>query len=109
MKKSLSVLSLALGLGLATAALSLTPHEADASSKPCARKEFKTELVKQACAEGGQRAAKKAMKAFVKKAKKAKGGDPDLACDSCHKKMGGDYPTKPEALDKLQKLLKVVK
>lgn len=108
MKKSLSVLSLALGLGLAIAALAL-PHEAAASSKPCHHKELKTQMIKEACAKGGQRAAKKAMKAFVKKAKKAKGGDPDLACDSCHKKLGGDYPIKDDALKHLQKLLKVVK
>jgi len=108
MKKSLSVLSLVLGLGLATTALTL-PHEAAASSKPCTHKHLTTQMLKQACAKGGQRAAKKTMKAFVKKAKKAKGGDPDLACDSCHKKLGGNYPIKADALKHLQKLLKVVK
>ncbi len=46
------------------------PQPADAGDDACARKAFKTELVKNACAKGGQKEAKKVMKKFMAAAKK---------------------------------------
>lgn len=107
--KTLAVLSLAAGLALSLS-FAFSPTSADAwSGKPCARTKFESTLIKKACAEGGQSAAKKAMKDFVKKAKKADGGDPELACDSCHTKIGGDYPTNKDGAAKLKELEKLVK
>lgn len=104
--KTLAVLSLAAGLALSLS-FAFSPTSADAwSGKPCARTKFESALVEKACAEGGQSAAKKAMKAFVKKAKKT---DPELACDSCHTKIGGDYPINKDGAAKLKELEKLVK
>lgn len=68
----------------------------DASSgKPCSRKTFDTELVKNACAKGGQDEAKAAMKAFLKDAKKK---NDSLACVSFHTKVGDPFPLRQDAL-----------
>jgi hypothetical protein len=108
--KTLAALSLAAGLALSLSyGFSAPPSAEGWQAKPCARTEFKTDLVKKACADGGQKAAKKAMKDFVKKAKKVAGGDPELACDSCHSKVGGDFPLTKDAVAKLQKLSKLTK
>ena len=74
----------------ATATTTKTP-------KPCVRKSFKTQLIKDACSKGGQKAAKKTMKAFVKVAKKK--NDKIENCSSCHSKLGGDFPLKENALE----------
>ena len=58
--------------------------------------EFKTELVKQACAKGGQKAAKDAMKVFMKE-KKIK------SCNQCHAKLAPKYELKPDAVDQFTK------
>jgi hypothetical protein len=63
----------------------------------CHRTEFKTELIKQACATGGQDAAKAAMKKFVKE-KKIK------TCNTCHARLAPDYPLKPDALQRFHNL-----
>lgn len=63
----------------------------------CHRTEFKTELIKQACATGGQDAAKAAMKKFVKD-KKVK------TCNVCHAKLAPAYPLKPDALQRFRDL-----
>jgi hypothetical protein len=68
-----------------------------AAANTCARTSFKTELVKQACAKGGQPAAKDAMKAFNKD-KKIK------SCNQCHAKLAPSYELKPDALDQFKKL-----
>jgi len=52
-------------------------------AKPCISKSFKFKQVEAACKEGGQKAAKKLMKAIVKKAKKA-GDDNASSCLNCH-------------------------
>jgi hypothetical protein len=105
--KTLAALSLAAGLALSLTYGFSAPSQADAwAGKPCARSAFKTDLVKQACKDGGQTAAKKAMKDFVKKAKKT---EPDLACDSCHTKVGGDFPLTKDGVTKFEKLAKTVK
>ena len=47
-------------------------------------------MVKEACAKGGQKAAKDAMKAFMKE-KKIK------SCNQCHSKLAPTYDLKPDA------------
>ncbi len=69
---------------------------AGAADKPCARTTFKTKLIKAACAKGGQKQAKKVMKAFV--AKKKKTNDKIENCSSCHSKLGPAYPLKSNGL-----------
>jgi hypothetical protein len=109
--KKLWVLSMAAGLALALGSGIASPaHEAAAKGdKPCARTKFKTKLVEEACKAGGQKAAKRAMKKFVKAVKKADGGDPDLACDSCHKDLAPDYPLAKDALKLFKKYEKLAK
>jgi hypothetical protein len=86
-----SLLTLCAALSYAT--IESTPAEAAAA---CKRTEFKTKLVKEACAKGGQKAAKDDMKAWLK-ATKTK--NPKIeGCPTCHSKVGGDYPLKPDAL-----------
>lgn len=72
-----------------------------ASGTPCRRTSFDTTLVADACAAGGQAEAKKAMKAFVKNAKKQ---EPTLECKSCHTKLAPDYPLKDDGLESYQRL-----
>ena len=67
------------------------PSSVDAAAA-CKHAKLETKLVGDACKTGGQKAAKDAMKKWMKDAKKKKG---DLACASCHTKVGGDYPLKP--------------
>jgi hypothetical protein len=73
---------------------------AQAADKPCARTTFKTQLIKDACTKGGQKAAKDAMKAFLKDAKKTDAGVKD--CNSCHSDLK-KYDLKPDALEKFKK------
>ena len=95
--KKLALIILA---GASVAILSLSaPQTADAG-KDCARKEFKTDLVKNACKKGGQKAAKKAMRTFMKKAKKAT--KKKMTCKTCHTKASGDYPLKKDGLKEYQ-------
>jgi len=70
------------------------------AGKACARTEFKTKMVAEACKAGGQSEAKTQMKAYLKKAKKQ---NADLTCNSCHKKVGGDYPLKDDAVEQFKK------
>jgi len=78
---------------LTFAAFSASAEDAPA---PCVHTEFKTELVKQACAKGGQPEAKTAMKAFMKE-KKIK------TCNACHAKLAPKYELKKDGLDQFQK------
>jgi len=87
-----SILTIAGALTFAT----LTASAEDAAAGPCLHKEFKTELVKQACAKGGQLEAKTAMKAFMKE-KKIK------SCNQCHEKLAPKYELKKDGLDQFQK------
>lgn len=83
---------------LATLALvTLAPSRVDAGA-PCKTTKFQTTLVKDACTAGGQKAAKDEMKKWTKTAKKQQA---DLACATCHSKVGGAYPLKPDAGAKL--------
>jgi hypothetical protein len=78
---------------LTVATFSASAEDAPA---PCVHKEFKTELVKQACTKGGQPEAKNVMKAFMKE-KKIK------SCNICHSKLAPKYDLKDDALDQFQK------
>ena len=94
MKAKLALGSL-LSAALATLTLvSLAPTSVDAAAA-CKKKKFETTLVAEACKAGGQKAAKDEMKKWMKDAKKQK---KDLACASCHSKVGGDYPLKTDGL-----------
>jgi hypothetical protein len=81
-------------IGALTFATLSSPAEADGAA--CVHKELKTELVKQACAKGGQPEAKAAMKAFMKD-KKIK------SCNACHSKLAPSYDLKPDGLEQFQK------
>jgi hypothetical protein len=70
--------------------------DADAADA-CQHKEFKTEMVKNACAKGGQAAAKDAMKAWNKE-KKIK------SCNDCHTSLAPKYELKADGLKKYQDL-----
>lgn len=74
-----------------------TMSSTEAGDPPCKTKKFKTELVKQACAKGGQKAAKQAMKKWNKQ-KKIK------SCNQCHKKLAPNYDLKKDALEQFKKL-----
>jgi hypothetical protein len=72
----------------------LTSSGVDAAT-PCKTKKFETTLVADACKAGGQKSAKDEMKKWLKVAKKQKA---DLACATCHSKVGGAYPLKTDGL-----------
>ena len=78
-----SLIALCAVFGIATTS---SPAE---SADACVRKDFKTELVKNACAKGGQAEAKDQMKAFMKD-KKIK------SCNQCHSKLAPSYDLKPD-------------
>jgi hypothetical protein len=95
-------------LGLCTMVLGISglmafSGVAFAKDGDCKRTSFKTELVRDACTKdgGGQKAAKDAMKAFLKAHKKDQAG---LDCTSCHSKLAPDYPLKDDALKTFEKL-----
>lgn len=87
-----SIATIVASLGIA----SLTATEAQAVP-PCVTKEFKTTLVKEACAKGGQPEAKAVMKTFMKKAKLK-------SCNACHSKLAPKYPLKDDGLEQYKKL-----
>jgi hypothetical protein len=69
----------------------------EAGDEPCVIKDPKTEMLKAACAKGGQKAAKEAMKAWNKE-KKIK------SCNQCHTKLAPKYELKKDAYEQFQKL-----
>ncbi|MFT3695233.1 MAG: hypothetical protein QM831_19025 [Kofleriaceae bacterium] len=89
-----SIATIVAALGIA----SFTSSDAQAGDAPtpCVHKEFKTDLVKQACAKGGQPEAKDAMKAFMKD-KKIK------SCNQCHDKLAPSYSLKADGLEQYTK------
>lgn len=93
-----SLLSIVGVLSIATISASADDATATpaASTTACVHKEFKTELVKQACAKGGQPEAKNVMKAFMKE-KKIK------SCNVCHSKLAPKYDLKANGLEQFQK------
>ena len=70
---------------------------AQAGDTPCVTKTFHTVLVKEACAKGGQKAAKDVMKKWNKD-KKIK------SCNQCHSKMAPSYELKADGLTQYTKL-----
>jgi hypothetical protein len=91
-----SVAAIVASLGIATLTSS-TASAGDDKPAPCVHKDFKTELVKQACDKGGQPAAKDAMKAFNKK-------NNINSCNKCHSKLAPSYELKADGLDQFKKL-----
>ena len=89
-----SIVSIAGVLTFAT--FNASAEDAAAAPTPCVHKDFKTELVKQACAKGGQPEAKTVMKAFMKE-KKIK------TCNQCHEKLAPKYDLKKDGLEQFQK------
>jgi hypothetical protein len=73
------------------------PGSADAAA-PCKAKKIETKFLADACKAGGQKAAKDVMKKAMKDWKKK---DANVSCASCHSKVGGDYPRKPNAMKDL--------
>jgi len=72
------------------------PHTADAQDA-CVRTDYKTEMVRDACKAGGQKAAKDAMKKFNK--------DNNIkSCNQCHSKLAPSYDLKPDGLEQFTKL-----
>lgn len=62
----------------------------------CVRKDFKTEMVKAACAKGGQTEAKDVMKKFQKDHK-------IKSCNDCHSKLAPNYELKADGLEQFKK------
>lgn len=89
-----SIATIIAALGIA----SLTASAGDDGKvAPCVHKDFKTELVKQACEKGGQPAAKSAMKAFNKEKH-------INSCNKCHSKLAPNYELKTDGLEQFKKL-----
>ena len=86
-----SITTIIVSLGIA----SFTATDAQAVTA-CLTKEFKTELAKNACAKGGQPAAKDAMKKFMKDAK-------IKSCNACHTKLAPKYELKADGFDQFKK------
>ena len=78
------------------AALTFATVASAAGDDACKHKDFKTVLVKDACAKGGQKAAKDAMKKFMKDAK-------IKSCNQCHTKLQPSYDLKKDAVDQFKK------
>lgn len=84
-------------LTIATVVASAGADDDPPAAGPCVHTEFKTEMVKAACAKGGQKEAKEVMKKFIKE-KKVK------TCNQCHTKLAPKYELKPDAFEQFQKL-----
>ena len=95
-----AVIGLALTFVGLIAGVTLSSSDAVAAAA-CKRTTFETKLVGDACKKGGQGEAKKAMKKFLKKAKKKEAG---LECKSCHEKLAPNYPLKTDGLDHFKNL-----
>ena len=80
--------------------LAAAPQEASAGDA-CVRKDFKTEMVKNACAKGGQGEAKKVMKKFLSSAKAKNSAVKD--CKSCHTSLSPDFKLTPNGLELFKK------
>ena len=97
----------AAAFGWVLSGLSAVP--ADASNTACVTRDFKTELVRSACARGGQAEAKKVMKRFTADAK-ARVRKPGLkaarnpTCDSCHTRLAPRYPLTGAGLELFKRM-----
>ena len=96
----LGLFALVLGFAGIIAGATLAPADAVAGAA-CKRTTFETKLVGDACKKGGQAEAKKAMKGWLKTAKKK---EAKLDCKSCHTKLAPKYELKPDGLEHFKKL-----
>jgi hypothetical protein len=79
---------------LAFATFTSSPAE---SAGDCVRQDYKTEMVRDACKSGGQKAAKDVMKKFNK--------DNNIkSCNQCHSKLAPNYELKDDAVEQFAKL-----
>ena len=76
-----------------TLAIAGMTSDTASAGKPCQHAKLESKMLKDACKKGGQDEAKKVMKAFLKEAKKKKAS---MTCNTCHSKVGGAYPLKPD-------------
>ncbi len=72
-----------------------------AHADACKSKKFETKLIEDACKQGGQGAAKDAMKKWTKAAKVKR---PSLDCKTCHSKLAPGYELKKDALELFKEL-----
>ncbi len=85
------------GFVAVTTALVISAFAARSEAGPCVRKDLKTVMVSEACAKGGQDAAKAAMKSFM--------GDKKIkTCNQCHSKLAPSYELKADGLTQFAKL-----
>ncbi len=98
--KKLGFLAMVSGIVGVLIASSLT-GSATAGGADCKHAKLETELVKNACTSGGQKAAKDAMKKWMKEAKKQQA---DLDCGTCHSKLAPAYPLKADGLKRYKTL-----
>jgi len=85
------------GIVAVTTALVVAALAARSDAGPCVRKDLKTVMVSEACAKGGQDAAKAAMKSFM--------GDKGIkTCNQCHSKLAPSYDLKADGLTQFAKL-----
>jgi hypothetical protein len=82
---------------IAVATLATSSADPAPAPLPCARKTFKTQMVREACTSGGQAAAKTAMRKFVADHKVAQ-------CAECHADQAPSYPLKDTALKHYKEL-----
>jgi hypothetical protein len=81
-------------------ALLASPAAPRTMGPPCVTTDFKTEMVRAACAKGGQDEAKKQMTEFTaKKAPKKTKGAPLFTCNACHTALAPKFERKPDAVD----------
>ena len=90
-------LGLFASISAVVAALTFASMSTTDAADACVHKEFKTQLVKDACTKGGQAAAKDAMKAFNKERK-------IKSCNQCHTKLAPSYDLKKDAYEQFEKL-----
>ena len=75
--------------------------DATAAGNDCKHPKLDTVMLKTACSAGGQKAAKDAMKKWMKEAKKQQA---DLDCGTCHSKLAPAYPLKPDGMKRFKAL-----
>jgi hypothetical protein len=98
--KKLGLLAFVLGIVGIVGTVTLSSPSVEAGAA-CKRTTFQTKLVGDACKAGGQAAAKKAMKGFLKKAKKTEAA---LECNSCHSALAPNYPLKTDGFQHFKTL-----
>ena len=89
-----------IGLIVLASGIAMSSTAIRAGGPACVQKEFNTEMVKAACAKGGQDEAKKVMTEFVnKKAPKPSKGAPLFTCNACHTSLAPNFDRKPDAVE----------